>query len=60
MLDSEDNDKPRSIYFSRKPHVPSSASGVTHGRGYDLKRRYKPTSKAEVLKVNPNAQLWRW
>lgn len=26
-------------YHSRKPHVPSSASGVTIGRGYDMKMR---------------------
>ena len=38
-FDSEGNDNPNSIYFSRKPHVPSSASGITIGRGYDLKLR---------------------
>jgi LysM repeat protein len=26
-------------YFSRKPHVPGSTSGVTIGRGYDMKER---------------------
>lgn len=27
------------IYHSRKPHVPTDSSGVTIGRGYDLKER---------------------
>ena len=38
-FDSEGNDYPNSRYFSRKPHVPSSNSGVTLGRGYDLKEK---------------------
>jgi len=29
----------RGPFFSRKPHVPSSSSGVTIGRGYDMKSR---------------------
>lgn len=38
-FDSEGNDNANSIYFSRVPHVPSSASGITIGRGYDMKER---------------------
>ncbi|XP_028399277.1 uncharacterized protein LOC114522730 [Dendronephthya gigantea] len=38
-FDAEGNDIPTSRYFSRKPHVPNSASGITIGRGYDLKHR---------------------
>ena len=29
----------RGPYFSRKPHVPSNSSGVTIGRGYDIKNK---------------------
>lgn len=32
-------------YFSRKPHVPGAWSGVTIGRGYDMKER----SKDEII-----------
>lgn len=35
-FDAEGNDDPKSIYFSRTPHVPSDSSGVTIGRGYDM------------------------
>ena len=38
-FDSEGNDNPNSRYFSRKLHVPSSASGLTLGRGYDMKHK---------------------
>lgn len=38
---SEGNDNPDSMFFSRKIHHPSIASGVTIGRGYDMKHRTK-------------------
>ncbi|AWM36980.1 hypothetical protein GobsT_51380 [Gemmata obscuriglobus] len=38
-FDAEGNDDPKSVHFSRRPHVPSASSGVTIGRGYDLKER---------------------
>ncbi|WP_416411689.1 calcium-binding protein [Pantoea sp. App145] len=38
---SEGNDNPDSMFFSRKIHHPSTASGVTIGRGYDMKHRTK-------------------
>jgi len=44
-FDAEGNDNPNSIYFSRRPHVPSETSGVTIGRGYDMKER----SEQEVI-----------
>eukprot|EP00794_Sanderia_malayensis_P007036 gene7035-7825_t len=40
-FDAEGNDNPRSRYFSRKLHVPSRWSGVTIGRGYDIKYKSK-------------------
>ena len=38
-FNSEGNDNPNSLYFSRMPHWPEGASGVTIGRGYDMKYR---------------------
>ncbi|XP_065058978.1 uncharacterized protein LOC135686636 [Rhopilema esculentum] len=40
-FDAEGNDNPRSRYFSRKLHVPSAWSGITVGRGYDIKYKRK-------------------
>jgi hypothetical protein len=40
-FDAEGNDVPTSKYFSRVPHVPTATSGITLGRGYDLKERKK-------------------
>ena len=37
---------PSSRYYSRKAHVPSASSGITIGRGYDLKQH----SEAEILR----------
>ncbi|CAB4008787.1 Hypothetical predicted protein [Paramuricea clavata] len=56
-FDSEGNDIPRSIYFSRKPHVPSSASGITIGRGYDLKERKQSGVYRELLRVGIPANI---
>ena len=36
-------------YHSRTPHVPSNASGVTIGRGYDLKHRKKTEVIADMV-----------
>jgi LysM repeat protein len=40
-FDAEGNDNSNSRYFSRRPHVPSGASGVTIGRGYDVRLRFE-------------------
>ena len=40
-FDAEGNDNPGSRYFSRKLHVPSAWSGITVGRGYDIKYKKK-------------------
>lgn len=36
-------------YHSRKPHVPDDLSGVTIGRGYDLKRKSPEQIKADLI-----------
>ena len=48
-FDSEGNDNQKTKYFSREPHVPSSASGITIGRGYDLKERKQQEVYQDLL-----------
>jgi hypothetical protein len=38
----------RGPFFSRKPHVPSSSSGVTLGRGYDMKSKSRAKIAADL------------
>ena len=38
-FDAEGVDNRNSRYFSRRPHVPGDTSGITIGRGYDMKHR---------------------
>lgn len=38
-FDAEGMEKPRSVYHSRRPHVPGPWSGVTIGRGFDMRER---------------------
>ncbi|MCB9550601.1 MAG: LysM peptidoglycan-binding domain-containing protein [Myxococcales bacterium] len=45
-FDSEGNDRQGSIHFTRVLHHPTAGSGVTIGRGYDMKER----SAAEILR----------
>lgn len=45
-FDAEGNNNPDSRYFSRRAHAPTLNSGVTIGRGYDMKHR----SKEAILK----------
>ncbi|CAB4007938.1 Cytoplasmic dynein 1 heavy chain 1, partial [Paramuricea clavata] len=58
-FDSEGNDIPGNIYFSRKPHVPSSASGITIGRGYDLKERKRCPVHKDLLRAGIPANIAR-
>lgn len=44
-FDAEGSDNENSRYFSLRPHVPSASSGLTVGRGYDMKFR----SEQEVI-----------
>ena len=48
-FDAEGNNDPNSKYFSRVPHVPSNNSGVTIGRGYDMKHRTKTEVIADLV-----------
>ena len=50
-FDSEGNDNASSRYFSRTLHWPGGASGVTIGRGYDMKYRSGDVVKADLLKA---------
>ena len=45
---AEGNDNPKSKWFSRKLHHPSLNSGVTIGRGYDLKHRSPDQIRQEL------------
>ncbi len=54
-FNSEGNDNKKSKYFSRKAHVPSKWSGVTIGRGYDMK--YK--SQKQIITDLTNAGVSR-
>ena len=58
-FDSEGNDRVGSIYFSRKPHVPSSGSGITIGRGYDLKERKQPQVYRDLVGIGIPASIAR-
>ena len=49
-FDAEGSDT-RGPYFSRILHVPPGASGVTLGRGYDMKKRTKTKITAELNSV---------
>ena len=51
MFDSEGLENPGGKYHSRVPHLPPGASGVTIGRGYDIKYR----SKQSVIRDLKNA-----
>ncbi|MDO6583502.1 pesticin C-terminus-like muramidase [Photobacterium sp. 2_MG-2023] len=58
-FDSEGNDIPGNVFFTRKPHVPNKSgevigdSGITIGRGLDIGKR----SKSEVKKILDDAHL---
>ncbi|MCO6431396.1 MAG: hypothetical protein J5J00_11090 [Deltaproteobacteria bacterium] len=46
---SEGSSDPDSRFFSRKAHLPSQTSGVTIGRGYDMKHRSPSSIRRELL-----------
>ena len=48
-FDVEGNDDPDSRFFSRRTHWPAGASGVTIGRGYDMRHRSRAEVKADLL-----------
>ncbi len=48
-FDVEGNDNPNSPYFSRHTHWPAGASGVTIGRGYDMRHRSRSEVESALL-----------
>ncbi|MEI8593814.1 pesticin C-terminus-like muramidase [Photobacterium sp. Hal280] len=58
-FDSEGNDIPGNIFFTRKPHIPNENgivegdSGITLGRGFDIGKR----TRSQVKEILDNAQL---
>lgn len=46
---AEGNNDPGSSYYSRKVHWPGGASGVTIGRGYDMKLRQREIVKTDLI-----------
>ena len=48
-FDAEGNDIPNSPYFSRRLHWPGGASGVTLGRGYDIRHRTQGAVRADLI-----------
>ena len=54
-FESEGNNKPESKYFSRRASVPPGSSGVTIGRGYDMKHRSKQEVQEDLVSAGvPN------
>ena len=47
----EGNNDPSSALFSRRAHAPPWGSGVTIGRGYDMKKRDASAVKSTLLRV---------
>ncbi|SDI78748.1 calcium sensor EFh, partial [Pseudomonas panipatensis] len=54
-FDAEGNDNPASEYFSRRLHWPGGASGVTLGRGYDMKHRSSATVYSDLIAAGVDA-----
>jgi hypothetical protein len=50
-FEAEGDDDPKSPQFSRKLHVFSNSSGVTIGRGYDMKDRSPSQIKKDLVAV---------
>ncbi len=48
-FNAEGNDSEKSQFFSRRLHHPSPGSGVTLGRGYDMKFRDQPEIKKHLI-----------
>ena len=55
-FDAEGREDPDSPWFSRKLHVPSESSGVTIGRGYDMKHRSAAQVERELSEAGVPAE----
>jgi hypothetical protein len=58
-FDAEGNDNPSSYYFSRQLHWPGGASGVTLGRGYDMRHRTKASVCADLMQAGLDVETSR-
>jgi hypothetical protein len=47
----------RGLFFSRRPHVPSNSSGVTLGRGYDMKMKTRTKILGDLTNAGIDAAL---
>lgn len=54
---AEGNDDPGSLYFSRHIHWPGGESGVTLGRGYDMRKREEADVKKDLIAAGIAASL---
>ncbi len=58
-FDAEGREQPGSRYHSRVPHVPSASSGVTIGRGYDMKLRSRDGIVADLRQAGLSQTMAR-
>ena len=56
-FNSEGNNNKKSRFYSRKPHVPGSWSGVTIGRGYDMGQKSKQQVIKDLTKAGVSKEL---
>lgn len=56
-FEAEGNDAASSPWYSRHLHWPKGASGVTIGRGYDMKERTEASVKADLVAAGVDADL---
>lgn len=56
-FDAEGNDDDTTAYFSRVLHWPKGESGVTLGRGYDMRHRTEAEVKADLVAAGLDAEL---
>ena len=54
---NEGSSNPKSVYYSRKAHWPGSASGVTIGRGYDMKLKSKAQIQKDLVYAGVDSKL---
>ncbi|NWE04231.1 MULTISPECIES: hypothetical protein [Pseudomonas] len=55
-FDAEGNDLVDSLYFSRKLHWPAGKSGVTLGRGYDMRHRTRSQVYAQLTEAGVDSK----